>query len=63
MSNTRNIWYWEGANCLADIAVNGVGRNSKISRKVPSLILNHCTQIIPCTDTAIENLDKYPIWE
>lgn len=62
MENVRNIWYWESANCLADIAVNGIGKNSKVSRIVPSIVLNHCSQIIPCTEAAIKNLDEQPIW-
>lgn len=62
MVNVRNIWYWEGANCLADIAANGVGRGSQVSRAVSSMVVNHCCQIIPCEETAIQNLDNISIW-
>lgn len=62
MENVRNIWYWKGANCLSDIAANGVDKDSKVSRVVSSMVLNRCCQIIPCADTAIKNLDEQPVW-
>ena len=62
MENVRNIWYWKGANCLADIAANGVGEGSNVSRVVSSMTLNRCCQLIPCADTAIKNLDEQSIW-
>ena len=62
MENVRNIWYWKGANCLTDIAANGVGDGSRVSRVVSSMVLNRCCQIIPCTDAAIKNLDEQPVW-
>lgn len=63
MENVRNIWYWKGANCLADIAAEGVGDGSKVSRVVASMVLNRCCQIIPCKDAAIKNLDMQTIWK
>lgn len=62
IENVRNIWDWTGANCLADIAVKGVGKDSNISRVVTSMVINNCCQIIPCEETAIKNLDKQPVW-
>lgn len=61
MEKVRNIWSWEGANCLADIAVKGV-RDGKISRAVSSMVLNRCCQIIPCTEEAITNLEGQGVW-
>ena len=62
MENVRNIWYWEGANCLSDVAANGVGEDSKVSRVISTMVLNRCCQINPCADAAIKNLDKQSIW-
>ena len=62
MEDVRNIWYWEGANCLSDVAANGVGEDSKVSRVISSMVFNRCCQIIPCADAAIKNLDKQSIW-
>jgi hypothetical protein len=61
VENVRNIWGWEGANCLADVAFKGI-RDGKVSRVVSSMVLNGCCQIIPCTDDAIRNLDNIRVW-
>lgn len=62
MENVRNIWSWEGASCLSQIANDGI-RDGKISPVVKSMVLNRCCQIISCTDKAIINLEKIKIWE
>jgi hypothetical protein len=61
MENVRNIWHWEGANCLADVATKGI-KDGKVSRVVSSMVLNRCCQIIPCTDNAIVRLDGISVW-
>lgn len=61
VENVRNIWRWQGANCLADVATNGI-RNGNVSRVVSSMVLNRCCQLIPCTDKAINNLDNIDVW-
>ena len=61
MENVRNIWKWEGANCLADVATKGI-KDGKVSRAVSSMVLNRCCQIIPCTDNAIVRLDGISVW-
>jgi len=62
VENVRNIWQWEGANCLSQIANEGI-RDGKVSQIVSSMVLNHCSQIIPCTEKAIKNLESQRIWE
>ena len=61
VEDVRNIWSWEGANCLADVAVKGI-RDGEVSRVVSSMVLNGCCQIIPCTEDAIRNLDNIRVW-
>ena len=61
VENVRNIWYWEGANCLSDVATNGI-TSGKVSRVVSSMVLNRYCQIIPCEDAAIKNLDRISVW-
>ncbi len=62
--NVRNIWRWEGADCLSDIADHGIksGGDTRICIKVGSMVLNRVCQIIPMTDAAIKNLDGYKPW-
>ena len=61
VENVRNIWNWEGANCLADVATKGIA-SGKVSRVVSSMVLNRCCQIIPCEEAAINNLDRISVW-
>ncbi len=61
MENVRNIWKWEGANCLADVATKGI-RDGKVSRVVSSMVLNRCCQLIPCTVEAKAILDNISVW-
>lgn len=62
MKNVRNIWRWEGANCLADVATKGI-QDGNVSRAVSSMVLNRCCQLIPCTEEAINNLDNISVWK
>lgn len=62
MEQVRNIWQWEGASCLSQVANDGI-RDGKVSPTVSSMVLNRCCQIIPCTQNAIKNLESQPIWK
>ena len=62
LSNVRNIWSWEGAKCLSQIANDGIG-NGRVGQVVDSMLLNRCCQVIPLTDKAITNLEGQPIWK
>lgn len=62
VENVRNIWQWEGASCLSQIANDGI-RDGRVSPVVPSMVLNRCCQIIPCSNKAISNLENKPIWK
>jgi len=58
----RNIWRWEGASCLSQIANDGI-RDGKVSPVVESMVLNRCCQITPCADKAISNLEGQRVWK
>jgi len=62
VENVRNIWKWEGASCLSQIANDGI-RDGKVSPIVKSMVLNHCCQIIPCMNKAITNLEGQRVWK
>ena len=61
VSNVRNIWKWEGASCLSQIANDGI-KGGKVSPQVSSMIINRVCQIIPLTDKAIANLESFKPW-
>lgn len=63
LKNVRNIWRWEGANCLSQIANDGVAFSSKLSPVVEEMVILNVCQIIPCTDKAISNLEGIKEWK
>lgn len=64
LKNARNIWYWEGANNLHDLAENGVSKpdNCKFSNEVESLVLTDVCEIIPCSEKAIKIIEGVKEW-
>lgn len=64
LSNCRNIWSWDGAANLNQIAVDGIANleNSRISMTVDSIVLTDICEIISLTDKAIKNLEGAREW-
>ena len=64
MKDARNLWRWEGANTLLDLAENGVSRpnSCKFSNKVNSIVLTDVCEIVPCSDKAITNIEGVEEW-
>lgn len=64
LSNCRNIWDWEGAANLNQIAMDGIGRldRSHISMAVDSIILTEICELIPLSEKAIANLEGAKPW-
>lgn len=62
LSNVRNIWRWEGASCLSQIANDGI-KDGRVSPMVNSMVINGVCQIIPLSDNAISNLEGQPLWK
>lgn len=58
LANARRIWSWLGANTLHEIALAGVGKGSKISAPVESILLTEAIEIIPATAAAQTNLES-----
>lgn len=62
LANVRNIWKWEGASCLSQIANDGI-KGGNVSPSVSSMVLNRVCQVMPLSDKAIDNLEGQPIWK
>jgi hypothetical protein len=64
MKDVRNLWYWNGAATVMQLAAEGVSKpkTCKFSVPVESLVLLEAIQIIPCTDKAVESLDAVKPW-
>lgn len=65
LGDCRRLWYWDGAASISQIAEEGVKcpENCKFTVSVKSLVLTDAIEIIPCTDAAIENIEKVAIWK
>lgn len=64
MKNVRNLWRWDGANTLLDLAENGAKNTSgcRFSNQVKSIILTDVCEIVPCSDKAIKNIGCVAEW-
>ena len=65
MQNVRNIWYWNGAAALPQLAAEGVKcpEDCKFTMQIESLVLLDVVEIVPCTDEAIANIEAVRIWK
>ena len=57
LADARRIWSWKGANTLNEIATMGVGKGSRVSVAVESILLLEAIEIILCTSGAAKVLD------
>lgn len=64
MTEVRNIWYWEGAASIMQLAQEGTKKPNqcKFTVEVESLVLTDAIQVIPCTDEAVENIKGVAAW-
>lgn len=64
MRDVRNLWYWNGAATVMQLAKEGVTKpnDCKFSVPVESMILLEAIQIIPCTKEAVKSLDGVKPW-
>lgn len=64
LKNARKLFYWEGAAAVEQIAVDGVAKPShcQFTVTVDEIMVLDTTQILPCTDKAIENIKGVKEW-
>ncbi len=64
MKDVRNIWWWNGANTLLDLAENGARNTSdcRFSNKVNSIVLTDVCEIVPCSEKAIKAIEGVKEW-
>lgn len=65
MSDVRRIHYWCGAASLSQLSVDGVKEPGKcrFSVTVPQCAVTGILEIIPCSEKAIKNIEKVPVWK
>lgn len=65
VTNVRKIWYWDGAAAVEGLAADGTvcPDECKFTVTVASMIVTEVTQIIPCTDKAIQSIEAVKEWK
>lgn len=65
LSDTRRLWYWDGAATLSELATEGVSRPKSckfpVATEGPHTILG-VIEIIPTTERACTSIDAVPVW-
>ena len=63
--NARQLWYWNGANSLMQLANEGVKKphRCKFTVTVAELVVMDAIEILPCTAEAIANIEAVPEWK
>ena len=63
--NCRNLWYWEGAASVMQLATEGVKnpQNCKFTVIVEQIQVEEVISIIPCTPEAISSIESVEIWK
>ena len=65
MRNVRNLWYWDGAATLLQLAAEGTTSSykCKFTMTVDSLEVLDAIEVISCTDRAIESIEAVKEWK
>ena len=65
MTNTRRIWYWDGAASLSQLAVDGTKKpeECKFTVTVAEITILDVIEIIPCTDEAEKSIKGVSEWK
>lgn len=63
--NCRRIWYWDGANSLSQLAVDGTLKpdNCKFAVTVPEILVTEAIEVIPCTEKAMMSIMGVKEWK
>ena len=64
LTDTRRIWYWNGAASLSELALHGVSKpkSCKFTVTLPEITLIGAIEIIPCSDKASKIILAVPEW-
>ena len=64
LANVRNIWRWEGARCLMDLARDGVNNPNgcNFSVVLGEIVMTDCIQLLPVSENAAGIIEAVPEW-
>ena len=62
LKNSRRIHYWEGACSLSQVAMDGI-KAGRVAMELPSIQVENVIEIIPMSESSIDNLKNQPVWK
>ena len=64
LQNTRRLWYWDGADSLYQLAMEGTSkpRYCKFLCEVDEITLTEAIEVIKCTEKAYESIKEVKVW-
>lgn len=60
---SRRLHYWTGAASLSQVAIDGVGSESRIAIELPEIELTDVIEVIPCSEKAAEFFKGAKSWK
>ena len=65
LTNARQIWYWEGAATLMQLAKYGTTKpqKCKFTVTVDERTICNVSEVIPCTEEAMKSIDFVAEWK
>ena len=59
------MWYWDGAASISQLAVDGTTtpNNCKFTVTINELVILDAIEIIPCSEKAIERIERVKEWK
>lgn len=62
--NARQLWYWDGAASLMQLANEGVKKpqNCKFTVTIAEIVVLDVVELLPCSDEAIQSIEAVPEW-
>lgn len=65
LTNARQIWYWEGAATLMQLAKYGTTKpqKCKFTVTVDEITICNVSEVIPCTEEAMKSIDFVAEWK
>lgn len=65
IKNAQKIYYWDGAACLEQLAVDGTTKpkNCKFTVVVKEIEVYDLIQLLPCTEKSIKSIEGVEIWK
>ena len=64
LTDTRRLWYWDGAASLSQIARDGVKKpeNCKFSVAISMILLTEAIEVMPCTTDGENSIRRVEEW-